>query len=176
MTLAAVFLYLSLTLPASATPLQLLTPQIISTTTLDPTNNLPLNATANCFIQPHYPGAPTLLETNYADCLVAVTMLLADKTVTTPYTFGRRPDADVRLPYAKSFRTCKIMIDIMDDFEMERLRWRDISDTLEAPRGVLNKCLGQGRLPPLGGRTSVGEKAAMQAIVVGQVWRSGAVV
>ncbi len=68
------------------------------------------------------------------------------------------------------------MIDIMDDSEMERLRWRDISDTLEAPRGVLNKCLGQGRLPPLGGRTSVGAKGAMQAIVVGQVWRPGAVV
>ncbi len=68
------------------------------------------------------------------------------------------------------------MIDIMDDSETERLRWRDISDTLEAPRGVLNKCLGQGRLPPLGGRTSVGAKAAMQAIVAGQVWRPGAVV
>ena len=103
-------------------------------------------------------------------------MLLADKAVTTPYTFGRRPDADVRLPYSKSFRTCKIIIDIMDEFETERLEWRDISDTLEAPRGVLNKCMGQGSSPPLGGRTSVGGKAALQAIVIGQVWKPDATV
>ena len=62
----------------------------------------------------------------------------------------------------------------MDEMETERLRWVDICDTLEAPRGVLNRCLGQVVLPSLGGRTSVGERGAMQAIVVGQAWRAGA--
>lgn len=63
----------------------------------------------------------------------------------------------------------------MDEYEADRLTWRDISDRLEAPSGVLRKCLGQGSLPPLGGRTSVGDKGAMQAIVVGQPWKNGAV-
>lgn len=183
MTLAAVFLHLSLALLASSTPLRLLTPQAVSANSLDPTisplnptNDRLLNATTNCFIQPRHPGAPILLETNFHDCLVAVTVLLADKAVTTPYTFGRGPGADVRLPYSKSFRTCKIIIDIMDEVETERLKWRDIGDTLEAPRGVLNRCLGQSSSPPLGGRTAVGGKGAMQAIVVGQVWNPGAIV
>lgn len=188
MTLAAILLYLSHALLASATPLQLLTPQLLTTTTLESTlsplnltNTLPpnttaLTATTNCFIQPHHPGAPTLFETSYSDCLVAVTVLLVDKEVTTPYTFGRRPDAQVRLPYSKSFRTCKIIIDIVDDMETDRLRWRDISDTLEAPRGVLRRCLGQGLMPPLGGRTVVGGKGLMQAIVIGQAWTPAAVV
>lgn len=182
MTLAAL-LYFSFGLLASSSPLQLLNPQLLSTISLDPTlsslnltNHLPLNATTvtattNCFIQPHGPGTPILFETNYNDCLVAVTVLLADKTVSTPYVFSRRPDAEVRLPYTKSFRTCKIIIDILDDMEWDRLRWVDISYTLEAPRGVLNKCLGQGSLPPLGGRTSVGPMGIMQAIVVGQPWK-----
>ncbi|CAF9932523.1 MAG: hypothetical protein ALECFALPRED_005316 [Alectoria fallacina] len=181
MTLAAISVYLSLALLASSTPLQLLTPTSPDPvpSTLNLTNHLPLNATAltataHCFIQPRHPGAPTLLETDYGDCLVAVTVLLADKAVTTPYTFGRRPDADVRLPYAKSFRTCKIIVDILGETETERLRWRDIGDTLEAPRGVLKRCLGQGRVPPLGGRTAVGGKGLMQAIVVGQAWKPGA--
>lgn len=63
----------------------------------------------------------------------------------------------------------------MDEYEADRLMWRDISDRLEAPGGVLRKCLGQGLLPPLGGRTTVGGKGAMQAIVVGQPWNRGAV-
>lgn len=63
----------------------------------------------------------------------------------------------------------------MDEMETDRLRWRDIGDTLEARKGVLRNCLGQGSLPPLGGRTSVGDKGAMQAIVVGQEWYPGAV-
>ena len=82
----------------------------------------------------------------------------------------------MRLPYSKSFRTCKIILDIMDDLEADRLMWRDVSDRLEAPGGVLRKCLGQGSLPPLGGRTLVGGKGVMQAIVVGQPWKPGAVV
>lgn len=183
MTIVAIFLYLSFGLLASSSPLQLLSPQLLSTTSLDSTlsslnltNHLAPNATTvigktDCFIQPHRPGAPTLFETDYNDCLVAVTVLLAEKSVSTPYIFSRRPDAEVRLPYAKSFRTCKIIIDILDDAETDRLRWRDIGDRLEAPRGVLKKCLGQGSLPPLGGRTPVGPKGIMQAIVVGQAWR-----
>lgn len=188
MALTAISLYLSLALLASSTPLQLLDPQILTTSSLDSTLS-PLNltgpllpntttttltATTNCFIQPQHPGAPTLFETSYTDCLVAVTVLLADKEVTTFYTFGRRPDAQVRLPYSKSFRTCKIIIDIVDDSETDTLMWRDISDTLEAPRGVLRRCLGQGSMPPLGGRTAVGGKGLMQAIVVGQAWNPGA--
>ena len=62
----------------------------------------------------------------------------------------------------------------MDERETERPRRRNISDALEAPRGVLRKCSGQGSLWPLGGRTLVGEKGAMQAIVIGQAWRPGA--
>ncbi|CAD6587204.1 MAG: hypothetical protein ASARMPRED_003025 [Alectoria sarmentosa] len=187
MTLAAISVDLSLlALLASSTPLQPLTPHLLSPdpvpSPLNQTNQLPslnataLTATAHCFIQPRHPGAPTLFETDYGDCLVAVTVLLADKAVTTPYTFGRGPDADVRLPCSKSFRTCKIIVDILGETETERLRWRDIGDTLEAPRGVLRRCLGQARMPPLGGRTAVGEKGVMQAIVVGQPWEPGATV
>ena len=60
----------------------------------------------------------------------------------------------------------------MDETETERLRWQDIRDALEAPKGVLRNCLG-GFRPPLGGKMSVGEKGVMQAIVAGQVWRAG---
>lgn len=63
----------------------------------------------------------------------------------------------------------------MDEYETDRLRWRDISDRLEAPSGILRKCLGQGTLPPLGGRTTVGSKEILQAIVVGQPWKPDAV-
>ncbi len=62
----------------------------------------------------------------------------------------------------------------MDETESERLTWREIEETLEAPKGVLRSCLGQGILPPLGGRTVVGEKGAMQAVVAGQAWKGGA--
>lgn len=80
----------------------------------------------------------------------------------------------MRLPRAQAFQTCKIIVDIADEAETERLTWQEIEETLEAPRGVLKNCLGRGFRPPLGGRMAVGGKGVMQAIVVGQA--SGAVV
>lgn len=82
----------------------------------------------------------------------------------------------MRLPRAQAFQTCKIILDILHEGQTERLTWREVEETLEAPTGVLRNCLGRGFRAPLGGRMAVGEKGVMQAIVVGQAWREGGVV
>ena len=187
MALAAIFVYLTLALLASSTPLQLVNPQTITSTQLDPTlrslnlttlppvNPMTLSAVTHCFIQPTHSGAPTLFQANYYDCLVAVTVLRGDQSISHRNSFSRQPSASVRLPYSRSFRSCKIILDIVDESKTETLRWEDITDTLESRNGVLNKCLGQSSSPPLGGRTLVGTKGVMHAIVVGQQWNPGAV-
>ncbi|KAM0804102.1 hypothetical protein BDR22DRAFT_818268 [Usnea florida] len=187
MALAAIFLYLILALLASSTPLQLVDPQTIASTQFDPTLRSPnlttlpqvnpttVSAVTHCFIQPTHPGAPTLFQASYYDCLIAVTVLRGDQPISHTNSFSRQPSASVRLPYSKNFRTCKIILDIVDESKMETLRWEDITDTLESRNGVLNKCLGQGSSPPLGGRTLVGTGGVMHAIVVGQQWNPGAV-
>lgn len=186
MALAAIFVYVSLALLASSTPLQLLNPQTLTSTQLDPTlrflnltalppiNATNLNAETHCFVQPRHPGAPTLFESNYYDCLIAVTVLQNDQPARHINSFSRQRSASVRLPHSKSFRTCKIILDILDEEKTETLRWKDITGRLESRGGVLRKCLGQGSLPPLGGRTTVGDDGVMQALVIGRAWNPDA--
>lgn len=170
-------LYLSLTLLVSSTPLQPLTltaPSPLPDADTYTNTTVTATAKAHCFIQPHHVGAPTLHDASPHDCRVALARLPNGKPPNVPYTFGRQAGADVRLPHAQAVRTCKIIIDIADEGETERLTWWEIEQTLEAPRGVLKNCLGRGFRPPLGGRMAVGGKGVMQAIVVGQA--GGAVV
>ena len=187
MALAAIFVYLILALLASSTPLQLVNPQTITSTQIDPTlrslnlttlalaDPTTLSAVSHCFIQPSHPGAPTLFQITYYDCLVAVVVLRGDQPSNYVNSFSRQPQASVRLPYSKSVRSCKIILDILDESKTETLRWDDITDRMESRNGVLNKCLGQGSSPPLGGRMVVGALGVMHAIVVGQQWNPVAV-
>ena len=171
MTLAALFVYLFLALLTSSSPLQLVAPQLLSTTE-PPLDLSTLTGKSNCFIQAHHPGARHLFETSSQDCRGALTLMLFGRLPNTPYSFSRDPSADVRLPYAKAHRTCKIIIDITEATETEKLTWQEIGDTLKAPRGVLSVCLGQGGAVPLEGRMTVREKKVMQVLVVGQAWKS----
>ena len=59
-------------------------------------------------------------------------------------------------------------MDVIDEEDEDTLTLAEIYAELLGPDGVMKQCLGQVRLPAIGGRMSFGEKGLVKIVVTGR--------
>lgn len=74
---------------------------------------------------------------------------------------------DVLLPFQKVSGSCMIYADVANDGDEDVLTLAEIYAELLGPDGVMKQCLGQRRLPAIGGRMVLGAKGLLRIMVTG---------
>lgn len=171
------FLLFSLPLPSvfatllAVSPAQLLTLNPLTSTSPPPTTNATnLGAEIGCFKNTKI---PPFIATNKADCEDALDDWVRGQSLIQPRAFSRKPSAsstidDVLLPLEKVSGSCGIYVDVIDEEDEDTLTLAEIYAELLGPDGVMKQCLGQVRLPAIGGRMSFGEKGLVKIVVTGR--------
>lgn len=156
---------LSLVGPVFSSPLSLPTSQ-----SLDVAPKSSLNATINnpdCFLPTRI---PPFISTTRVECELALDRFVRGQSLSTPLTFSRNPRVPaeaVLLPVQIESNSCHFFMDVLNANDEDTLTRAEIYAEMTGPDGVIQNCLGQVRMPAIGGRMTLGPKRVLKAIVTG---------
>ena len=139
----------------------------LNTLTIAPTTNTTaLGAEIGCFKQTK---SPPFIATNKPDCEAALDSWVRGESLIQPRTFGRSPSGiyDVLLPLEKVSGSCLFYMNMINEDDEDTLTLAEIYAELLGPDGLMKNCLGQKRLPAIGGRMSLGPKGVLKVMITG---------
>ena len=175
-TMHPLFLLTSLLLPFTlATPLTPAESQSLSLTSLDlvplsPTMNnttdLGANAKIGCFKPTKIPPFTT---TDKPACEAALDSWVRGQSLLQSRTFSRRSATvdDVQLPFERVSGSCSVYVNVIDEDDEDVLTLAELYAEVLGPDGVMKNCLGQLKMPAIGGRMSIGAKGLVNVVVTG---------
>lgn len=116
----------------------------------------PLTGHATCYTDATGALQPALLD----DCYKAVRLILVNKKIVLPQTFGKRMPADVQMPWVSRFETCLVLLDTMereiDTFLLIRVAYYAAE--------LIQPCIANRPYSPLGGRVGLDKQNIFVAI------------
>jgi len=77
------------------------------------------------------------------------------------------PAEAVLLPVQIESNSCHFYMDVLNANDEDTLTRAEIYAEMTGPDGVIQNCLGQVRMPAIGGRMTLGPKRVLKAIVTG---------
>lgn len=126
-----------------------------------------LTTDIGCFKQTK---VPPWITTNKNDCEAALDDWVRGESLTQPREFSRIPSTidDVVLPLQKESGSCMIYASMLDEHDEDVLTLAEVYAELLGPMGVMKQCLGQVRMPAIGGRMTLGPKGLLKVVVTGR--------
>lgn len=166
--LTTLLLSFTLATALTPTPLQPLALATLDLIPLPPTTNTntTLSARIGCF---NPTKIPPFAPTDKADCEAALDSWVRGQSLLQPRTFSRSAPSveDVQLPLQKVSGSCTIYVNVISEEGEDVLTLAEVYAELLGPDGVMKNCLGQVRMPAIGGRMSLGAKGVLRVVVTG---------
>ena len=157
----SLFLFLWLLLSPSVSCIQIdETYPTLSTSrspSLHVSNATSLTGEASCYGPETALTKHALLE----DCYTVTRLILTDKKIVLPQTFGKGVAADIQLPYVKKYKTCMIVVDAkeaeVDTFLLLRVAYYAAE--------LIQPCIAQKPFNPIGGRANLDKGSIFVALI-----------